>query len=310
MSVRISIVTPTYNRRANLTRLFQSLVNQKYQDIEWVVINDGGTDDTPEAIKQFQACASFTIKYVLRENGGKNLAANTGLEIASGDLVSVIDDDDYFLPEVFEGIARDFDEACVKGGAIGLSYLSVDETGAIRGRTFPQDRMLSDLIDCRINLDITGDKCEFTVLRIFKDHCVRFPSMKVAGGDTNFLRDISAYGKTCFINVPVLAKNYLEGGTTANWRSLCLANPEATALYYQVYLDRRVRWRIRMRYLVAYVALLRYMKKPLLDEFTTAAWNRPLLPFVILPGILISVGWKRSRPVTRKPPAATVEASR
>lgn len=68
MKIRFTVLTPTFNRADLLTRLFKSLQRQTFRNFEWVVINDGSTDNTEDVIKNFQVSdPDFEIKYLYQE---------------------------------------------------------------------------------------------------------------------------------------------------------------------------------------------------------------------------------------------------
>ncbi len=296
--MKITIVTPTYNRRDLLRRLFQSLEAQAYRDIEWIVVDDGGTDNTEEAVRDFRESATFEIRFVRKENGGKDQTVNVGLDLATGDLVAVIDDDDYFLPKVFSLIADDFSGIAASESVAGLAYLAVDPSGKVWGREFPGDRMISDHFDCRINRKIWGDKCEFTKGKVLRSDHFRFLETRTKGGfgaDTIFLMRIAERYRTRYINTPVLVKNFYETGIAVNWRKRGLQNPELAAAYYACYLKRRVRMGIRLRYMVAYVAIAHYAGYKLAPPEVSLPGNSFLFYLSFLPGIIIGARWKRYR---------------
>jgi len=293
--MRITIVTATYNRRELLRRLFESLVAQDYRDVEWIVVDDGGTDNTEEAVRGFRETATFEIRCFRKENSGKDAAVNVGLDLATGDLVAVIDDDDYFLPNVFSRIVDDLATIVGNEAVAGLSYLAVDPSGKVWGKKFPRDHMISDHFDCRINRKIWGDKCEFTKEKVLRNNHIRFLETGTRGGfgsDTMFLQAISEKYRTCYINTPVLVKNYYEGGIAVNWRKRGLQNPELAAAYYASYLHSRVRLDIRLRYMIAYVAIARYAGYKLVPPEARIPWNRILFYLSYLPGLLIGSIWK------------------
>ena len=210
----VSVITATYNRRKELTCLFESLVAQHYSGIEWIVIDDGGSDGTEQAVREFCKPSGFEIRYLRQQNAGKDAAVNRGLDMVTGDLVTVIDDDDYFLPDVFAQIANDFRAIESRQDVGGLSYLhSRCERGSV-GSYLPHDRMISDHYECRINKNIHGDKCEFTKLAAFRDHNIRYVVTGAAHGlpgDTPLLMEIANVYRTCYINLPVLVKRILWG---------------------------------------------------------------------------------------------------
>ena len=69
----VTILTPSYNRAHTLPRVFESLKKQSFQDFEWLIIDDGSTDDTGNLVKRFQQEADFDIRYYHQENQHKFL---------------------------------------------------------------------------------------------------------------------------------------------------------------------------------------------------------------------------------------------
>lgn len=80
----ITVFTPTYNRGYIIKQLYDSLILQSYKDFEWLVIDDGSTDDTEELFKSFIAEQKLNIHYLKIENGGKHRAINKGVILAQG----------------------------------------------------------------------------------------------------------------------------------------------------------------------------------------------------------------------------------
>jgi glycosyltransferase involved in cell wall biosynthesis len=75
--MRLSILTPTYNRSYILPKLFESLCTQSNHNFEWVIIDDGSTDDTEELVSNWISKElKFDIKYHKKKNGGKHTAMN------------------------------------------------------------------------------------------------------------------------------------------------------------------------------------------------------------------------------------------
>ena len=88
----ISIVIPVYNGALYIKETIESILVQKYNPIEIIVIDDGSTDDTAKIIKQFPE-----VKYSYQENSGVVRAKNKGLLIATGEFITFIDADDVYV---------------------------------------------------------------------------------------------------------------------------------------------------------------------------------------------------------------------
>ena len=98
----ITIFTPTYNRAYTLPKLYESLKIQTNQNFDWVIVDDGSTDDTEVLIKSFIDEGIIKITYIKQKNQGKHIAINTGVTLAKGDFFIVIDSDDYLLENCIE----------------------------------------------------------------------------------------------------------------------------------------------------------------------------------------------------------------
>ena len=91
----ITIFTPTYNRAYILPILFESLKIQTVKEFEWIIVDDGSTDNTESLIYKFKEECNFSIRYFKKENQGKHIAINFGVEKAKGNLFFIVDSDDY-----------------------------------------------------------------------------------------------------------------------------------------------------------------------------------------------------------------------
>lgn len=92
----ISVITPAFNAASTILRAYRSLAAQTWGDWEYIVVDDGSTDDTPRLILALQ---DPKITHVIRtENRGTGAALNTGCDRASGNYLAFLDADDEFLP--------------------------------------------------------------------------------------------------------------------------------------------------------------------------------------------------------------------
>ncbi|RLB05643.1 MAG: glycosyltransferase family 2 protein, partial [Deltaproteobacteria bacterium] len=92
---RVSVIIPTYNRRTLLLEAVESVLAQTYSDFELIVVDDGSTDGTEEAIKRYGS----RLIYTYQPHQGVSAARNKGIEIARGELVAFLDSDDLWLPK-------------------------------------------------------------------------------------------------------------------------------------------------------------------------------------------------------------------
>lgn len=96
---RLTIFTPTYNRAYILPKLYESLCVQTCQDFEWLIVDDGSTDNTKAVFDDWIKESRISLKYVFQENGGKMRAYNRAVGMAHGELFVCIDSDDILASE-------------------------------------------------------------------------------------------------------------------------------------------------------------------------------------------------------------------
>lgn len=102
---RITVFTPTYNRAYIIEKLYRSLQRQTFRNFEWLIVDDGSSDNTAEIVAAWQQEGNdFPIRYYKKENGGKCRAINYGVDRAEGELFFNVDSDDYLLDDALEKV--------------------------------------------------------------------------------------------------------------------------------------------------------------------------------------------------------------
>lgn len=99
MSTKISVVIPSYNRAGYIEKAIDSILQQKVENLEIILIDDGSTDDTRELV---QNKYGNKVQYFYQENQGISGARNSGIKKAQGDYVAFLDSDDYWCPGKLE----------------------------------------------------------------------------------------------------------------------------------------------------------------------------------------------------------------
>ena len=94
--MKISIITATYNSGRTLTDTIESVLHQTYQDIEYIVVDGASTDNTKEIISRYQERLGDKLKYVSEKDNGLYEAMNKGINMATGDVIGILNSDDYY----------------------------------------------------------------------------------------------------------------------------------------------------------------------------------------------------------------------
>lgn len=132
----LTVFTPAYNRAHTITRTYESLCRQTCQDFEWLVIDDGSTDNTRELVKTWIQEKKIPIRYIYQENQGMHGAHNTAYRNITTELNACIDSDDYMPDDAVEKICS-FWKKYGSNRYAGLIGLDQTEDKKLIGTSFP-----------------------------------------------------------------------------------------------------------------------------------------------------------------------------
>ena len=130
----VSVIIPVYNNEKFVEKCIRSVMEQSFQDLEILVVNDGSTDRSGEILKRLAAGDSRII-YFSQENRGVALARNRALDMASGKYLTFVDGDDYISRDYIKNLYQTAEEKHAEMLICGLTY--VNEEGTILRQTVP-----------------------------------------------------------------------------------------------------------------------------------------------------------------------------
>ncbi len=148
----ISVIVPVYKVEKYLDRCVASIVNQTYQNLEIILVDDGSPDNCPAMCDQW-AEKDSRIVVIHKENGGLSDARNAGMKIANGEYISFIDSDDWIEKNFFSYLCITIkEEQC---DAAGCNYRRGESFSPIEEKTYQSEvydtiSAMSALIDNRI----------------------------------------------------------------------------------------------------------------------------------------------------------------
>ena len=248
----LTVFTPTYNRANELKRLYASLCSQSKYILEWVIVDDGSTDNTYEVVEKFKKEQILNIRYAYQNNQGKHIAINTGANMAKGEFFFIIDSDDYLEKNALNKASKWINEIRFDDSIAGIGGTRVDNKHNIIGKTF-RGKFLNCSNLQREKYNIFGDKAEIYKTKVLKQY--KFPKIK----GENFITEALIWNRIAhdgyyikWINEPYIICNYQEDGLTKNRILIQNKNYKGYLLYYKELISFTDNPVNRLKYKVAY----------------------------------------------------------
>lgn len=171
----VNIIIPVYNNEIYIHECLQSLLNQSYQSLKIIIVNDGSTDNTL-AICQKYAAKDSRIKVVNQENGGPGKARNTGLDYTEGPYVMFCDSDDVVSPDLVQTLLDGYENNKVNLSIVGIS-------------SFNDSYKEENIFETHNKIPISGNN-EVIGLRDYLDVLISNPTDVYFGSNNNKLYDL------------------------------------------------------------------------------------------------------------------------
>jgi glycosyltransferase involved in cell wall biosynthesis len=255
-SVRVSVVTSTYQRVDTLPRLYESLREQTFGDFEWVLVDDGSDDGSEQLVAGWQREAPFPITYHWQENAGMGIGRNRAIERARGEYCALIDSDDWYLPQALERMIANWEAipAERRRAFANLEGLRVDTDGELVVERFPADVYDSNYFELRALRGIRGDTVGMYRSEVLK----AFPFPEDLGWHVTpaiTWNRIAARYSTRFVNEIWAGTDYQPSGLSNRDTELRLKFRRAQLAYWSEYaaMPKRMKVKNRMRANANYV---------------------------------------------------------
>lgn len=233
--MKITIFTPTYNRGYIIGQLYKSLCSQDSHCFEWLIVDDGSTDNTRELVSSFMKEGIVNIRYVYQENGGKQRAINKGVQLAKGELFFIVDSDDYLTLDAVSSIEKAWEALSDKTQYAGLCFRRLNlKTNKILGEPFPESIFDATSLELAYGCSLNIDKAEVFLTEVLH----RFPFPEIKG--EKFIPEalvwyrIAGEGlKLHCIDYGIYCCEYLPDGYTRNFLSNLKMNNKGFFLFYK-----------------------------------------------------------------------------
>lgn len=135
--MKVSVITPTYNRAPTLSETIESVLSQDYKDFEYIIVDDASTDNTESIISDYDDDRLVYIR--LPENKGANVARNIGIKKSDGEVILFLDSDDIFTQDKLQKVVDEMEALPENCGGIFHSFDHIDLSGNITQTSLAND---------------------------------------------------------------------------------------------------------------------------------------------------------------------------
>lgn len=232
----ITILTPTYNRAYTLQRLFDSLIAQEDTRFEWLIVDDGSTDNTKDLVNIFDEKGLIKIRYFHQENMGKPSAINLGVKNSSTDYIFIVDSDDLITSDCIKNLSIEINRHLNSNHKFsGLCFRKGNLDGSVLG---PR------IVNVNLNSKLYHSTSIQNLLKVDMAYCFKKSYMETnmfpKFNGENFVPELYIWNRITdldlvytYINKVVYLCEYMPDGLTANFKNQLKKNPKGFLLYYK-----------------------------------------------------------------------------
>ena len=229
----LTVFTPAYNSGYILPNLYQSLLAQTDSCFEWVIVDDGSSDNTEELVKTWIKEANIYINYKRQPNQGKHIAINTGLTLARGELFFIVDSDDDLTPDAVYKVREFWKANQPKSDISGIISYRQFRDGRLVGTRLPENISRCKLRETGNKYGSIGDKVVIYRTEVMR----RFLFPKFEGerflGESVMYNQIDDEYDMLVMNARIYNFDYQEDGLSQDFRKLYRNNPNGFLLQFE-----------------------------------------------------------------------------
>jgi len=291
--MKISILTAAYNRCEAIDKLYQSLVRNSNSDaaLEWLIMDDGSTDNTKTKIEEYIASSNFEIKYFYQENQGKMAAINNLIEHVTGDLIVECDSDDYWADNAIRIITAKYADIKDLNNIYAMVFLKYDKNLCNIGSAFKDDKYKSTMFDLYFKDGITGDKALVFIADIRKQYKYILEKNEKFVTEARMFNQMDVqYNVICF-NHPIMICEYLNEGYSNNILKVFKGSPYGYLEYFKALFDFDMKGisPAKRLYIIKHYILFCYLtKQKHILSSVKGGFNKFLTSVLIIPGYIKS----------------------
>ena len=290
--MNLTIITPTFNREKNLHKLYESLKNQTNNNFEWLIIDDGSTDNTAKLIEKYIEEKKIHITYIKQENGGKHRALNNGISRIMTEMTFIVDSDDYLTADAVETIYKYYEKYKNDKNISGFCFLRCNSKGDVLNRISGENRRINYIND-KVNKNSWGDNAEVFYTDVLKKY--KFPEFK----EEKFLSEDIVWIEMAlkydmiYIDKCIYICEYIEGGLTKSGRRIKIDSPIGMLERAKKLMYKQCSLKVNIKGVILYTVYSRFANRRQIIQDIHSLKNKILYIFLYPVSYSIFLIWKK-----------------
>lgn len=224
-NLKVTVLSMCYNKADTIQRCYESLRRQTCLDFEWIIVNDGSTDNVLEIASSFKDDL-FPIKFINKANEGIAPTWNRGVKESSGEYIFRVDPDDFIYEDAIQIIVEYSAQVEADSSLCGLVFLSTFEDRSLVGyHPFTEEVVRSNFIEFRIKYKAVGDRAEVCKRSVFiKNPWPNYPQEKFYP-ESVMWNSIACKYDALYIQKAIYIREYGDTCISANNSAVMRRNP-------------------------------------------------------------------------------------
>ena len=205
-NIKVSIITVCLNSAATIRQTIESVLNQTYTNIEYIIIDGKSTDGTLDIIREYIPLFEGRLQYISEKDSGIYSAMNKGIKLSTGSLIGIINSDDYYENDAVEKIVRHMTNDKYQ---VVYGYCRLIKNNRITGILKNGHEILAQRM-------IPHPTC-FVTRWVYRDFGLFLTTFKIAS-DYELMFRLYYSGKVTFIQIKDVIANFRVGGACFDFK--------------------------------------------------------------------------------------------
>lgn len=250
--IKLTIFTPTYNRLHTLEKTYESLKQQSCKDFIWLIIDDGSTDKTKNAVEKWKKENHIEIMYVYKENGGKHTAYNMAVDLVDTELIMIsLDSDDYLNKDAVKIILYNWKKQ-KNNKIVGLATFCANNKGNLI--IYSEKKKLTY---CTLSEAFNDNLINCSAVFVFKSEYVKKFKYPVYKGEF-FFTEAYVYMQMeeplYWVYEGICIREFRDDGLTKNRFQLYINSPKSWMTYNKLRMEKNKSIILKIKYTIFYIA--------------------------------------------------------